>query len=432
MARTLAGNNFGDYTCVQSDDFRPEERTMGHPVKQPARGSLGIYFDGVYVVSPNEGQQRVSTDRALIYFICEVGSHFDQLVLFGRARADKRAADYIVPSHVRLVRLPYYSNLRRLHAVVVSVAGTARGFWRGLATIDTVWIFGPHPFALLLTGLARIRRKRVVLGVRQHSVRLYQARLPARRWAPARAAVRILDRTYRTLARRTPTTVQGPDLEEHYGGPRDNLLPIIDSVVRVDDVVAEMPERDWTGAIELLTVGRLESEKNPMLLVEAMAQLEREEPGRYRLTWVGRGPLEHAVRQRAAALGVAASIDFHGYIPFRGGLLDLYRRVHVFIHVALSEGVPKVIFEAMASATPVVATDVGGIRGALGGGQAALLVSPQDRGALVGAIRRLVNEPELRDALVSRGLDLAGVKTLEAEAERVARFIRDGGGIAQP
>ncbi len=118
-----------------------------------------------------------------------------------------------------------------------------------------------------------------------------------------------------------------------------------------------------------LTVGRLETEKNPLLLVDALARLEAAEPGRYRLTWVGRGPLEEQVTQRIHEHGLADRVTVRSYVPFGPELLDLYRRADLFVHVSLSEGFPKVLIEAFASATPIVATDVGGVRSAVDDGR---------------------------------------------------------------
>jgi glycosyltransferase involved in cell wall biosynthesis len=89
----------------------------------------------------------------------------------------------------------------------------------------------------------------------------------------------------------------------------------------------------------------------------------------------------------------------------------------------LTEGVPAVLFEAMASGLPIVATDVGGVRDALDHGRAGLLVPPDDLRALVTAILSISDDNQ-RGELVARGLDLARLHTLEREAARVARFIR--------
>ena len=385
---------------------------------------FGVYIDSVYRVVPTADGREISTDRSFLLFVLEVGKAFDRLVLFGRALPSDASAEYVMPADVQLVELPHYEALRDVFRVLPTVGGTARTFWRGLRFVDTLWIFGPHPFAVLLVAMAALRRKRVVLGVRQHSVRLYEARVTGWRRVPSLAAVRALDLAYRLFARRLRVTVQGLELADWYGGDPDRVLPTAESVVRRSEIASRLPDRDWTGQIELLTVGRFETEKNPMLLVRALARLEAERPGRYRLTWVGRGPLEEDVLAEARRLGVDRLIELHGYVPFDAGLLDLYRRAHVFVHVSLSEGMPKVLIEALVCATPTVATDVGGVRAALDDGRAGLLVPPDDLDALVGGIQRLDDDADLRERVAGRGLELAVGLTLEAQAARVVRFIR--------
>ena len=110
-------------------------------------------------------------------------------------------------------------------------------------------------------------------------------------------------------------------------------------------------------------------------------------------------------------------------MAFGPDLLALYRRAHAFVHVSLSEGVPKVLLEAFACSTPIVATDVGGVRAALLDGEAGLLVPPNDLDALASAVLRLSDDATLRDGLVAKGLDLAHDLTLEAQADRVVGFM---------
>ena len=385
---------------------------------------LGVYIDAVYDVVPSPEGPIVSTDRSFLLFVSEVGESFASLTLFGRARKSLSAADYVLPPQVELVALPHYENLRRVHEVAARLGGTLFRFWHGLDRVDVVWVFGPHPIAVAFAGLALARGKKVVLGIRQDSVRLYAARLPGARWLPAQIAVRAVEAAFRLLARRVPATVQGSELARRYAAGHAPVHTMTESVVGASDVSAEPVERDWKGTIEFLTVGRLETEKNPLLLVEAFAALTKERPGTYRLTWIGRGPLEADVKAHAQRLGVRELIDFHGYVPFDAGLLDLYRRAHAFVHVSLSEGVPKVLIEALACSTPLIATDVGGIRAALGDEEVALLVPANDRQALTTAMRRILDQADLRTTLVLRGLELARSLTLEAEAARVVEFIQ--------
>jgi glycosyltransferase involved in cell wall biosynthesis len=394
-----------------------------------SRDRLGVYQDGPFhPVETPEGRRIAPdpVDAPFLRFVSEVGEQYGSLVVFARTVAGGEADPrLLLPAVVRVVDLPDYGNLRRLPAVARASVRTSTAFWRGLDDVDTVWAFGPHPFELLLVLLATMRRRRVVLGVRQDTPAYFRSRLPSPRWKPVLAGIRALDGLNRLLARRLPATVVGEAAAVRYAGGRGRVLAMTPSLVAAADVVTEPAERDWSGEIALFTVGRIDAEKNPLLLVEALAALERERPGRYRLRWAGVGPLADDVRRRAEALGIGDRIELLGYVPFGPQLLELYRGAHALVHVSLTEGVPQVLVEALASGTPIVATDVGGVGSALEGGRAGLLVPPADLDALTAAVRRLSDDAELREQLVARGLELARERTLEAEAGRVATFLRN-------
>ena len=384
---------------------------------------LGVYVDFVYLRVEDAQAVRFSTDRAVFLFISAVGESFEEFVVFGRVRAAAEDAEYVLPHTTEVVALRDYENLRRVGQVVRNAVGTAIQLWTGLSRVDVVWLFGPHPFAVLGALLALIRRKRIVLGVRQDSVGLYKTRLRGWRRIAGVGAMTILDGFFRGLGRTAGVTVQGHELAARYGSPRPNVLAMTVSAVREADIVDTVPDRDWSGPIDLLTVGRLEPEKNPLLLVEALAALNRTGSREFRLTWIGRGPLEASIVARARELGVDSLISFTGYVPFDGGLLELYRRSHVFVHVSLSEGMPMVVIEALASGTPLVATDVGGVRAAVGGDASAVLVPPGQLQPLVSGIERVVADAELRKSMTENGLEVARTMTLEAQAAKVVEFI---------
>jgi len=379
-----------------------------HPV-DPRR--LGIYVDDVFRVAQDGS---ITGDRAFLLFACAVGARFSGCSLFGRT-LHGGVSDYALPADVDLVALPHYRDLFHAGEVLRCAPGTVRAMWRGLDRVDVVWAFGPHPFAIVLALLALVRRKRLVLGVRQDTLGYYRSRLPSRAWTPVLAGIRAMDAVYRALAHRVPTTAVGGDIARRYGG---EVLDMAVSLVPEADVAAGSVERDWGGRVELLTVGRVDTEKNPELVVELMRALDSSQPGRFRLTWVGRGPLEAETSRRAAGL-----VDFRGYVPHGPELLALYRGAHAFVHVSRTEGVPQVLIEALAAGPPVVATAVGGVPGLLEGGRAGLLVPPDDLRALVAAVERLAAEPGLRSRLASRGLEIARAHTMEAEVARTARFV---------
>ena len=147
--------------------------------------------------------------------------------------------------------------------------------------------------------LCRLRGRTVVLGVRQDT--------PAyvRRRHPGSAVMALLgsglDAAYRGLARRWPTVVVGPDLARRYArAPRRHTLVV--SLVREGDIVLGGAGRSYDGELTILSVGRLETEKNPLLLVDVVSQLARDDR-RWRLRVCGDGPLADSLRERLTAAG---------------------------------------------------------------------------------------------------------------------------------
>ncbi|HXV13597.1 MAG TPA: glycosyltransferase family 4 protein, partial [Candidatus Krumholzibacteria bacterium] len=71
------------------------------------------------------------------------------------------------------------------------------------------------------------------------------------------------------------------------------------------------------------------------------------------------------------------------------------------------ETFPNVVLEAMASGLAVVSTDVGSVREMAEEGRSALIVPPDDEGALHAALERVVGDVALRRALGARGREIA-------------------------
>jgi len=382
---------------------------------------LGIYADLVY--RADDGG--LSTDRAFILFITALAERIDELVVFGRLDPKSGRAPYALPGRIRFVALPHYARVTSIGALLGGIAGARRTFAAELEQLDAVWVFGPHPVALEFVRLARARRVPVVLGIRQDFPAYIARRLPSRRWLWAIPAAHALDHVFRLLARRLPTVVVGEALGRKYGGTRDGRVHVVgislvrrSAVATVEDVV----RKDWSGELQLLSVGRLDNEKNPLLLPEILARL-RDARAPWRLVAVGEGTLAPAVAARAAELGVVDDLALPGYVPHGDALLDLYQRSHAFLHVSLTEGLPQVLFEAQAAGLPVVATDVGGVAAALGHGERGLLVAPANASAAAKACERLRRDPELRNRLIRRGIEFARRESIESQLDRLVGFL---------
>jgi glycosyltransferase involved in cell wall biosynthesis len=180
--------------------------------------------------------------------------------------------------------------------------------------------------------------------------------------------------------------------------------------------------RSYEEELRVISVGRLEEEKNPLLLADVLAEL-RGDRDRWRLAVCGEGSMQAALESRLQELGVADRAEVLGYVPFGPRLLGLYRQSHVLLHVSWTEGLPQVLVEAFAAGLPVVATDVGGVAAAVGG--AVRLIPPGDAVAAAGELRRIAADGPLREALIRAGHDYAAERTASAEVRRVARFVSE-------
>ncbi|HMJ02971.1 MAG TPA: glycosyltransferase [Conexibacter sp.] len=376
---------------------------------------LAVYTDYEYV---SDGERRYG-QRAFVVFLEALREHVDRLVLVGRMDPRPQSSHYPLNDETELVGLPHYESLAKPLSVVGSLVRSVTRFWRLLDEIDVVWVLGPYPHAVLLAGVTLLRRRRLVLGVRQDTPTYIRTRRPEQRWMHVGAD--LLDGIWRLLARRHPTVVVGPDLAESYRRAPELLAMTVSLVSEAQLAEPEVAAaRDYDGPLTALTVGRVDTEKNPLLLADIVARLNRDAP-RWRLVVCGEGPLVEALAERVAELGVADAVELRGYLPVDGGLLDLYRESHAFLHVSLTEGFPQVLVEAFGARLPVVATAVGGVPAAAEG--AALLVPPRDAEAAAAALERIADDPELRERLIAAGAERARAGTLEASSAEVAAFL---------
>ena len=376
---------------------------------------LSVYTDYAY----QRRGDAIYAERAFAIFLVRLAGSFEGFVLVGRELQGGDAQRYLIPAHIDFVGLPYYRTLARPTEAAGGMVESLRRFWRSLDAVDAVWLLGPHPLSIAFAVLALIRGRRVVLGVRQDFPTYVRSRHPDGRGL--RLAGWVLEWTYRAMARVLPTVVVGPALRENYRHAR-RLHELTVSLVESGDLVdpATASRRSYEGTLRALSVGRLEAEKNPLLLADVLAEL-RGSGQDWRLIVCGEGPLEAELARRLDQLGVSEHADFHGYVPFER-MRDIYRSSHALLHVTWTEGLPQVLLEALAAGLPIVATEVGGIGAAMGG--AAMLVPPDDPHAAARALEEVARDGQLRGRLIEAGLARVARHTIDRETARLASFLK--------
>lgn len=150
---------------------------------------------------------------------------------------------------------------------------------------------------------------------------------------------------------------------------------------------------------DIVFLGRLVSDKGCDVLLRALAEL-KSRGQRPSVTIIGDGPERLPLESLSKELGIFPQITFAGKI--RQGRGELVARHRIMAIPSLwAEPFGVVALEGIASGCAMVASSGGGLPDAIG--PCGLLFPNGDAAALAAALERLLSEPQLRDALISRG-----------------------------
>jgi glycogen(starch) synthase len=216
-----------------------------------------------------------------------------------------------------------------------------------------------------------------------------------------------------------------------------NLMAFVDvdgpSIVipnGVDPAEFEAPTFGEVRAIEdqfgryVLAVGRLVPQKGFDLLIDAFAAAELAD---LQLVIAGDGFERDALTLRASNLGILQRVHLIGAVG-RDHLRALLHAAQAFAFPSRAEPFGIALLEAMAAGTPSVVAAAGGVTEFVRDGENALTVPPDQVGALVSALSRVVTDRALRGRLsaggVSTARDLAWVRIVRYYEDAYAKARR--------
>ena len=188
-------------------------------------------------------------------------------------------------------------------------------------------------------------------------------------------------------------------------------------------VPARAYDRPTPGSTPLVgCAARLEDQKGVDLLLQAMTQVPEA-----RREILGDGGRRRSLEQLRDELGLADRVTFRGWIDDAPAVMAGW---DIFALASRDEAFPLTIVEAMLAGTPVIATDVGSVAEAVRHDDTGLLVESGDIDAMAAAIRRLIDDVELRARFTERGREHASTNftdTAMADGyERLWRAVLDG------
>jgi glycosyltransferase involved in cell wall biosynthesis len=184
-----------------------------------------------------------------------------------------------------------------------------------------------------------------------------------------------------------------------YFGLADRIIAIIPHPVPLQAEIPGVASVEALGQTKVLFVGRLDSRKNPEVIVRAATAVRRMIPSA-EFVFVGANTgfrkgltCQDWLTSLAEAAGVATHVHFTGHLS-RGEVDAWYKAASVVVAPTRWENFPYVVVEAMMAGRPIVASRVGGIPEILCDRQTGWLVDPDDTEGWAESLIALLTDPE--------------------------------------
>ncbi len=200
-------------------------------------------------------------------------------------------------------------------------------------------------------------------------------------------------------------------------------LPEIQSFVIPNPILAQLPpEAAKTRTKNIVNFCRVEKPKNLELLIDAFSALHRQYP-QYRLHIYGDGS------EKERLISIVNQQNLHDYITFFDFTPEVHSKVindAMFVSTSNREGISNSMIEAMALGIPTICTDChgGGARAIIKDGENGLLVPMKDKQALLAAMSRIIESPELSHRLSQKGAELRTTLSIRNIGEKWEQAIK--------
>ncbi len=379
--------------------FDPRSITLGVISETP------ISFDGQrYFHSPNEG-----------IYLDGLASRVRELIIYtyafrqGDADYDNTATYSFVQPNIRIVEIPlarpgFLFKLRKvwqlLLAFVIIVFRSRE--W------DVAYAFIPGYNAAFAALAFRVFRRPYFVYLASDWPEEAELLIPV-----GGLAKRLLVRPYRRFVHFLQdaaikgalfTLTAGTDLCERYGLEHRNVHETVPRLTWSEFALFDRPDTCTSDRINLLFVANLLERKGGTYVLNALSLLRRRTVRDFRCVLVGWGPCELSLRQQARDLGIEHCMEFTGHLTGQA-LTKRFREADIFLFASFSgEGFPRVLYEAMSQALPIVSTNICGIPRKLAHRKEVLFVPPKDANAIADAVLEIVDDRALRTALMKSGL----------------------------
>lgn len=288
---------------------------------------------------------------------------------------------------IRLVRIPCLRRESFRADLVTMLAYILSGLWAGLRLIrrehpDIMHTHFAVPSGALAWALSTLTGIPYILtahlgdvpgGVPEKTGKWFRWVKPFTQpiWRRAKKVIAVSEHTRQLALKHYPVKIQ----VIHNGADVRRLSP---SKIKVNT-----PPR-------IVYAGRFMPQKNPLAIIQTLAQLKD-------LDWhcdlLGDGPLLDKVKGEIEKTGMSGRFTLHGWVT-PDTVLEQFSRSDILFMPSLSEGLPVVGVQALATGLAIVASDIGGFLDLVDNEKNGYLIEPHDINAFAGILRRLISDPE--------------------------------------
>ena len=339
-----------------------------------------------------------STDASFLKFAISFLEFFDELFFCVPVSkgTDKTGKFEVNPINTKIVELPPLgSNFKYYLRLMHQLKDTWKTIEKCIENCDLVWVVeGPQLTPYISMLLCKKQKRPYFLYIRgnirrQVSYRKYSVI----KKNIASLGILMLGVLNRLFVSNSLTFCLERELFEAYSRKKHiGIYQIVPTLIYEKDIAEG--RKHTPKNVSLIYVGRLQSIKGIIYLIEAVNKLRKE--GRpIRLKIVGDGPDETPLKKIVSNFGLNDCISFLGHINYGPDLLNIYQSCDIFVLPSISEGIPKVLVEAMSQGLAIIASNVGGIPSVLKEGKNGLLVRAGDSESIYQAILRLLRNRHL-------------------------------------
>lgn len=170
---------------------------------------------------------------------------------------------------------------------------------------------------------------------------------------------------------------------------------IIPNPVNVDYLRVTNPKH------KIVSVGRLEPQKNRRLLIEAFSDVYKNHP-EYTLDIYGEGSQENELKQLISELGLNNSVNLHGNVN------DVHKQIadaEIFVLSSDYEGLSNALIEAMMMGLPCITTNCAGATEAVDNGVDGIIIPIRNREKMSAAMEKLITDASLRKKFSEKAVE---------------------------